>query len=296
MRLFAKSDAWTPQALDAFVDVANASERGRLSLPQVGTALVSWPQTYTGVAAGAPMLLKRAAASPWGKTSPMPESQWTSMSTSPTRPSVETASATQVDEAIVMVSRKPRPTVVQETLERPQAGLEAYGIKNLSSFRTDWFRGRRVGDCGVDPRRERFGRCTAAAWIGRQRFPIASGGGTHGPQGGRFLEDIIPEKAYELNALWNSIELAGMGLGSEFLIQVSMAALPLLEAKHLVALTSPVTRRWREKHGWKLRSDLGTRGISCIPRNPCEPPWNTLFTRLRNERRPQCSGPHVFDS
>ena len=51
-RLFAKSDAWTPQALDAFVDVANASERGRLSLPQVGTALVSWPQTYTGVAAG----------------------------------------------------------------------------------------------------------------------------------------------------------------------------------------------------------------------------------------------------
>ena len=30
----------------------NASERGRMSLPKVGSELVSWPQTYTGVAAG----------------------------------------------------------------------------------------------------------------------------------------------------------------------------------------------------------------------------------------------------
>ena len=52
MRMFAESETWTPQALDAFVDVANASERGRISLPQVGNSLVSWPQTYTGVAAG----------------------------------------------------------------------------------------------------------------------------------------------------------------------------------------------------------------------------------------------------
>ena len=39
-----------------------------------------------------------------------------------------------------------------------------------------------------------------------------------------------------------------------------MAAMPLIEAKHLVALTSPVTRRWREKHGWQLRSDWATTG------------------------------------
>ena len=64
MRLFATSDAWMPQALDAFVDVANASERGRLSLPQVGTALVSWPQTYTGVAAGGATLPRRAPSRP----------------------------------------------------------------------------------------------------------------------------------------------------------------------------------------------------------------------------------------
>lgn len=52
MRSFTNMDRWTPEALDAFVDVANASERGQASLPKVGTELVSWPQTYTGVAAG----------------------------------------------------------------------------------------------------------------------------------------------------------------------------------------------------------------------------------------------------
>ena len=52
MRSFTNMDRWTPEALDAFVDVANASERGQASLPKVGAELVSWPQTYTGVAAG----------------------------------------------------------------------------------------------------------------------------------------------------------------------------------------------------------------------------------------------------
>ena len=52
MRSFAESEGWTPEALNAFVDVQNASERGQQSLPKVGHELVSWPQTYTGVAAG----------------------------------------------------------------------------------------------------------------------------------------------------------------------------------------------------------------------------------------------------
>ena len=52
MRAFAEMTGWTPEALQAFVDIEQASERGRASLGQVGQTLVSWPQTYTGVAAG----------------------------------------------------------------------------------------------------------------------------------------------------------------------------------------------------------------------------------------------------
>ena len=90
-------------------------------------------------------------------------------------------------------------------------------------------------------------------------FPLHQAVGLKDPEVGNFLDRIIPEGAYEMNALWNSIELAGMGMGSEFLIQVAMAAMPLIEAKHPVA-TDPVTRRWRKSTGgicaasWRRRA------------------------------------------
>ena len=192
------------------------------------------------------------------------------MSTSPTRPSVKRLrQATQVDEAIVMVSRASHdPRLCEKLLKGHKRVLEAYGIKNLSSFRTDWFRRDDVLVIAVltpDGERVLAGARLQPGLVVND-FPLHQAVGHMDPKVGAFLEDIIPEKAYELNALWNSIELAGMGLGSEFLIQVSMAALPLLEAKHLVALTSPVTRRWRGKHGWKLRSDLGNEGYFVYPK------------------------------
>ncbi|MDA9756527.1 hypothetical protein N9V29_06130, partial [Flavobacteriales bacterium] len=167
------------------------------------------------------------------------------MSTSPTRPSVKRLrQATQVDEAIVMVSRASHdPRLCEKLLKGHKRVLEAYGIKNLSSFRTDWFRRDDVLVIAVltpDGERVLAGARLQPGLVVND-FPLHQAVGHMDPKVGAFLEDIIPEKAYELNALWNSIELAGMGLGSEFLIQVSMAALPLLEAKHLVALTSPVT-------------------------------------------------------
>lgn len=43
---------WIPAYFDAFIDVAQASERGRLSLLAVGESLVGWPQLYSDVAGG----------------------------------------------------------------------------------------------------------------------------------------------------------------------------------------------------------------------------------------------------
>ena len=64
------------------------------------------------------------------------------MSSSPTRPSVERIRrAAQVDEAIVLVSRASHdPRLCKKLWKTWLSVLEAYGIKNLSSFRTDWFR------------------------------------------------------------------------------------------------------------------------------------------------------------
>ena len=193
------------------------------------------------------------------------------MSSSPTRPSVDRIRrATQVDEAIVLVSRASHdPRLCKKLLEGHKRVLEAYGIKNLSSFRTDWFRRDDVLLIAVltpDGEKVLAGARLQPGMVAND-FPLHQAVGHMDPKVGEFLEEIIPEKTYELNALWNSIELAGMGLGSEFLIQVSMAAMPLLGARHLVALTSPVTRRWRKKHGWHLREDLGDEGFFVYPKD-----------------------------
>jgi len=46
---------WTPELLDAFVDLSAISERAKESLAEVGKTLVGWPQLHSDVALGAGM-------------------------------------------------------------------------------------------------------------------------------------------------------------------------------------------------------------------------------------------------
>lgn len=192
------------------------------------------------------------------------------MSSSLTRPSVERLRrAEEVQEVIVLVSRANQDErLCHKLLEGHKRVLEAYGIKNLSSFRTDWFRRDDViviAAMTPDGERVMAGARLQPGAVAND-FPLHQAVGHMDSKVGDFLEDIIPEGVVELNALWNSIELAGMGMGSEFLIQVGMAALPMIGVKHLVALTSPVTRRWREKHGWRLHEEFGEEGYFVYPK------------------------------
>ncbi|MAV51379.1 MAG: hypothetical protein CL829_01325 [Crocinitomicaceae bacterium] len=209
------------------------------------------------------------------------------MSSSPSRPSVERLQSAQaIDEAIVLMSRANQdPQLCRRLLEGHKRVLEAYGIKNLSSFRTDWFRRDDVLVIAVltpDGERVLAGARMHPGMVAND-FPLHQAVGHMDEKVGNFMEDILPDGAYELNALWNSIELAGMGMGSEFLIQVAMAAMPLLGAKHLVALTSPVTRRWRERHGWRLRSELGDDGYFIYP-------TDSLRASIEHYKHPEYQG------
>lgn len=46
---------WTPELLDAFVDLSAISDRARESLAEIGSTLVGWPQLHSDVALGAGM-------------------------------------------------------------------------------------------------------------------------------------------------------------------------------------------------------------------------------------------------
>ena len=70
MLLFAGSNRWTPDALDAFVDLSAISSRGRASLAEVGRTLVAWPQLYGEVAAGGATAAQAARRILLGETIP----------------------------------------------------------------------------------------------------------------------------------------------------------------------------------------------------------------------------------
>ena len=122
-------------------------------------------------------------------------------SSSPTRPSVERIRrAAQVDEAIVLVSRASHDQrLCKRLLEGHKRVLEAYGIKNLSSFRTDWFRRDDVLVIAVltpDGERVLAGARLQPGLVAND-FPLHQAVGHMVPNVGSVLDGIIPEKAYD---------------------------------------------------------------------------------------------------
>ena len=52
--------------------------------------------------------------------------------------------------------------------------------------------------------------------------------GGQDPQLGGHMERYVEEGAFELGGMWNSIEMAGMGVEATFLIQAAMATLTMV--------------------------------------------------------------------
>ena len=81
----------------------------------------------------------------------------------------------------------------------------------------------------------------------------------------RHMQAYADEGAYELGGMWNSIELAGMGVEATFLIQAAMATLTMVGGRHLFALTSPVTRRMQAPLAFFTEEGIGQDGYFTYP-------------------------------
>lgn len=78
------------------------------------------------------------------------------------------------------------------------------------------------------------------------------------------IDDIIAEMRAEgcgeLCALWNSVEVAGLGIGSKLVINCGVSLAEHLQIRHLLALSSPVTRRWMPDFGFFTIESIGDKG------------------------------------
>jgi hypothetical protein len=70
----------------------------------------------------------------------------------------------------------------------------------------------------------------------------------------------------ELCGLWNSREIAGYGIGSNFLIRTGIALAKILHIETLIALCAPATVKMCSKSGFAIEKSLGNDGFFNYPK------------------------------
>ena len=154
-----------------------------------------------------------------------------------------------------------------ELVDGHRAVLAAYGIKELKTFNRDWIGNPEVQVIAALSMNSEKVLGGARMYRAHQPsdLPLYQAVHDQDPNLGAFLEPYIKEGAYEIGGLWNSLELAGMGVEALFLVQAAIAALPMLNARHLFALTSPVTRRMQSTIGFQIEEGVGSDGAFTYP-------------------------------
>lgn len=70
----------------------------------------------------------------------------------------------------------------------------------------------------------------------------------------------------EICGLWNSVEVAGMGIGSVYSIRCAVAILTQLNIETCWAFCSPFTARIARNYGFKIETELGNDGTFYYPK------------------------------
>jgi hypothetical protein len=190
-------------------------------------------------------------------------------------PSIDRArQAERIAQAEVRVFRADQyPERCHALVDGHQAVLAAYGIQKLATFNRDWIGNPNVlvvaaiaNESGVDGLDERIlggARMHLAESV--ESMPLIQAIGNQDPNLASFMAPFVEEGAYELGGMWNSIELAGMGVEATFLIKAAMATLTMVSGRHLFALTSPVTRRMQAPLGFLTAEGIGNDGYFTYP-------------------------------
>lgn len=84
------------------------------------------------------------------------------------------------------------------------------------------------------------------------------------------IHDVVMEYAKEgtgeLCGLWNSREIAGLGIGSVYLTRTAVCIAPQLRLKTIFALCAPYTVEMAEKAGFQIATFLGHNGTFYYPK------------------------------
>ncbi len=101
---------------------------------------------------------------------------------------------------------------------------------------------------------------------GNFKLPIEDAVGKFDPRIHDYVANHLPERTGELCGLWNSREVAGIGIGSIYLGRVGVALARYLKLNTLYALCAPATVKNTMRVGFLVDKRLGDNGLFFYPK------------------------------
>lgn len=149
-----------------------------------------------------------------------------------------------------------------------QKVLENHGINKVTSSHEEWLHWPSVYVIVVESmdRQKMYGGARLHIYDGINKLPIEQAVFAMDKSIQRVVDEYAPAGTAELCGVWNSIEVAGLGIGSLFPIRASIALTEQLHLNSLFFLCSPVTVRFNKWVGSRVITEVGNHGTFYYPK------------------------------
>lgn len=156
----------------------------------------------------------------------------------------------------------------QKFVEGHMKILKVFGITMITSANIDWFLDPYtyviIAESTEDNKVLGGARVQVAG--GKFPLPIVSAVDEIDSNINNVIDYYSKEGTGELCGLWNSREIAGMGIGSTYLTRTAVAIAPKLKIKSMFALCAAYTVEMAEKAGFQIAEFIGNKGIFYYPK------------------------------
>lgn len=146
--------------------------------------------------------------------------------------------------------------------------LEIFGITKITSANIDWI--LNPGVYVVLVTAEENGRALAGSRVhvadGIVPLPVETAVGEMDNRIYEMVKDRVANGTGELCGVWNSWEIAGLGVGSWVLSQITVALSSLVGLQSLFGLTAPATYRNAVRGGFRVVKEIGINGKFYYPK------------------------------
>lgn len=144
--------------------------------------------------------------------------------------------------------------------------LEIYfGIAQVTSGNADWMQHENTIVIIVedDTRTKTYGGARVQLADGVLPLPIETAIGKYDPK----IYSFVKKGSAELCGMWNSKEVAGMGIGSQVLARVGVVLCAQLPIDTYRVLCAPITTRVGKRVGFVIDEELGNNGTFFYPKD-----------------------------